>query len=122
MLVALVTGVAMVVIGVRASLTAERHLHAMLNAIGACYAFVEQNDGDWPRSWPDVEPLFPDDRDWVRQVAVHIDFDADPADLAIQDCKSFTGIRVAPPIYFAYEGQLNALIGLLRRHHVDDDP
>ena len=114
-------GIVLVVSGIRTSLTAERHLHAMRNAIGACYAYVEEHEGEWPRSWFDVEPLFPDDRAWVRRVTIHIDFNADPAELAQQDWQSFTGIRVDRPIYPVYQGEMNALIELLQRYHPPDN-
>ncbi len=104
----------------RTALTADRHLLAMYNAIGACHAYVEQNDGQWPKTWNDVVPLFPDERDWDVRNSVVIDFAADPAQLAKQDWKSFTGIQPEQPVYLAYEWRLRALIELLKKHHPEN--
>jgi hypothetical protein len=115
--VAAVTLVTLIYLGVQTSLTAERNLHAMLDAIGACHSFVEQNDGAWPDSVSDLDNLHPDDREWIPRDAVHIDFQADPSQLAEQDWQSFTGITVDEPVYLAYECRLKDLITLLRHYH-----
>ncbi len=115
-LASLVTGAVLFVLAAQSAMLAETHLHAMRYAILACHAYVEQNHGAWPSAWEDVEPLFPDDRDWRIRESVHIDFDADPAELALQDLGSFSGITVDDPVFPSYEGDLQALIELLRRH------
>ena len=115
--VASVTLITLIYLGVQTSLTAERNLHAMLDAIGACHSFVEQNDGAWPASLSDLHNLHPDDREWIPREAVHIDFQADPSQLAEQDCQSFTGITIDEPVYLVYESRLKELITLLRHYH-----
>ena len=119
-LLVLVGAIASAISAARFALTAENHLLAMHNAIGACHAYVEQNNGAWPKSWDDIDPLFPDERDWNVRDSVEIDFNADPAQLAKQDWESFTGIRPKQPVYLAYEWRLNALIELLKKHHDPD--
>ena len=102
---------------VQTSLTAERNLHAMLDAIGACQRFVEQNNGTWPRSPSDIGSLHSDNREWIPRDAVHIDFNANASDLAKQDWQTFTGITVDDPVYLAYERRLDALIDVLQRYY-----
>ena len=51
------------IIGVRHSLTAEMHLHAMRNVISGVDAYVKHYQ-QWPRSWEDFEPLYPRKLDW----------------------------------------------------------
>ena len=64
-------GVALICLGVQSSLTAERNLHAMLDAIDACHRFVEQHDGAWRHSDENLKPLYSDDREWIPRDAVH---------------------------------------------------
>ena len=103
----------------RHALTAEHHLHAMRNVVRGCHSYVAKNNGEWPKSWPDVLPLLPDDRDWDEQELVTIDFSADPAELATQDWGSFTGIQVKPPVFPSYRNDLKALIELLRQQQLE---
>ena len=116
----LVTVTAFVAIfySVRTALTAERNLHAVLNTITACNIYLTENDGQWPSSWADIDPLMPDERDWGVHDCVTVDFNADPCELATQDSNRFTGITVQSPVY-VHHGEIDALLTTLRVYHGD---
>jgi hypothetical protein len=97
-------------------MTAERNLHAVMNTISACNAFVIETNGDWPTSWADIDPLMPDDRDWNVHAVVTVDFSADPRVLACQDTDGFTGITVEHPVYI-HNLEIDALLETLRRFY-----
>lgn len=116
----LVTAVAFVAIlhSVQTALTAERNLHAVLNTITACNIYLTENDGKWPSSWADIDPLMSEERDWGVHDCVTVDFNADPCELATQDSNRFTGITVESPVYIHY-GEIDVLLTTLRVYHCD---
>lgn len=104
------------------AITRERHLHAMYNVISACQSYLEENDGSWPQSWGDLEPLFPDERPWDERERIDVDFNADPADLAKQEVDAFTGITSKGPIWESFrDTRLKDLIELLKSYHAEQD-
>lgn len=115
--VASAAGLILLFLSAQTALTAERNLHAMSDAIRACHIYVEKHEGAWPQSLSDLDSLYPSHSEWIPRDAVHIDLHANPSELAQQDWRSFTGITVDDPVYLAYESELTALIGLLRRYH-----
>lgn len=103
------------------AITAEEHLHAMLDATKACQSYVEENNGAWPQKWEDIDPFLPADREWTNvHENIKIDFQADPAVLAQQNWESFTGITVKQPTFHSYDGEIIYLIELLQKHHSVD--
>jgi hypothetical protein len=85
--------------------------------------YVDQHNGQWPRSWEDLDTIEPPIANGspinsFRQ-RLHFDFDADPAQLARQKASEFTAIRPIgwlSPEYRDY-WQVEALLETLRKHH-----
>jgi hypothetical protein len=109
--------------GASASLHAEHVLHAALLVVELLQEHVEQHDGEWPRSWGDLEALPPrrwgmfewpkDSHDIQRYVAV--DFSVDPMWLAMQTVDQFDAVRPIGPYYpFKDKGSIAALLKALR--------
>ena len=94
--------------------TAEMNFHAMRQAVIATQIFVQDNDGQWPKSWEDLKRNAPEDfdLDWAAQ-HVAFDFNADPDALSKQRWDTFTGIRPSRPCYSAYDNELTHLIETL---------
>src|SRR5436305_3355821 len=87
------------------SLRAEGHLQATLFTIDLIDQYVADN-GDWPRSWSDLErvhPRFresawPSDADWVRE-SVYVDFRQDLNSIDTTDVEHFNAIKAMPPAF-----------------------
>lgn len=107
-----------ILFSVQTALKAERNFHAVLNTITACNIYLTENEGRWPSSWADIDPLMPDERDWGVHDSVTVDFNANPRELAIQDSNRFTGITVESPVYI-HHGEIDALLTTLRVYHCD---
>ncbi len=116
-ILAIVSGIGFVIYAVWITSHAEMHLHAMRQAVIATQIYVVENDGRWPRSWADLKKHAPDEIDLDSAAeSVAFDVNADPAQLATQTRKTFTGIRPAQPCYNAYEYALTDLIETLAKY------
>lgn len=111
--------------GISASLHAEHVLNAALLSVQLLEDYVVLHDGDWPRSWADLEGLPP--REWAMfewpkdsrntQQYVAIDFSADPRRLAKQEVDEFEAVRPIGPYYpFKDRGSVATLLNAIREH------
>lgn len=77
--------------------------------------FVEAHNGEWPRSWEQLQLIYcPTDDE--PAATVFVDFDADPSILANQSVTEFTGViprKDMNPI----DLQIQALIQTLKKYH-----
>jgi hypothetical protein len=109
--------------GISASLHAEHVLHAALLTVQLLTDHVTSNDGEWPRSWSDLEDLpprewamfeWPEDSSEVQQY-VEVDFAADPQRIAEQSVHEFDAVRPIGPYYpFKDRGTVEALLKTIR--------
>lgn len=81
--------------------------------------FVEQHDGQWPQAW---EQFPKRDLEFVGPAArqrIHVDFQADPAQLARQTKAEFTAIRPVTTVPGDYRNswRIDSLLETLRKHH-----
>ncbi|QDS98637.1 hypothetical protein [Adhaeretor mobilis] len=120
--VALLVAIGIAVKAALFALDCEHSLHAMHNVLTACRAYVEEHEGNWPKSWDELQPLYTYEGDVAAETKerIAVDFGADPAELATQSIESFTGIRPKGPIFEAYDGRLQELIDLLKKYHPPD--
>jgi hypothetical protein len=109
-------------------LDAEDEIYGMYVIPVAVQAFVEENEGAWPRSWEDLQAgpqpvIFVGQHsiDYERvRPKIFIDFDADPSEVARQSPSSFMAIRPIDPVYqYPDEPNILQLIGILKRYHAD---
>jgi hypothetical protein len=122
--VAAVGGGVCVYRGVSASVHAEYVLHAALLTLELLDEYVAQHDGEWPRTWADLEQLPPKQNmfEWPTdsrevQKYVTVDFAADPKRLAQQTPAEFDAVRPIGPYYpFEDRWQMKALIKTIREH------
>jgi hypothetical protein len=113
---------------VSSSLHAEHVLHAALLTVQLLNDHVAVHDGQWPRSWTDLEGLpprkwamfeWPKDSQEVQQY-VAIDFSADPQRLATQNVEQFDTVRPIGPYYpFKDSGFVEALLNTLRERKAE---
>jgi hypothetical protein len=114
--------------GISASLHAEHVLHAALLTVQLLDDYVTTHDGQWPRSWADLETLPP--REWAMfewpkdspevQRYVAVDFSADPQRLAVQSVDEFDAVRPIGPYYpFKDRGTVEALLKSIRERKSD---
>lgn len=112
--------IAAVVIGVivaRTVLIAEENLQAFIHANRATLEYIQQNDGQWPRSWDDLREIRPEsDFDWVAE-RLTFDFTADPSKIATQTPDTFTAIKPDEPCYIIHD-RVQLLIDTLKKFHV----
>ena len=110
---------------ISASLHAEHVLHASSLTVQLLEDYVVQHDGEWPRSWTDLEGLPP--REWAVfewpkdsqevQQYVAVDFSADPQRLAKLKLDEFDAVRPIGPYYpFEDYGSVEALLRTIREH------
>jgi hypothetical protein len=124
--VAALAGALCVYKGVSASLHAEHVLHAALLTLQVLDEYVAQHDGQWPRSWTDLEQLPPKERgsmfDWPKdsqevQKYVTVDFSANAERSAKQTPAEFDAVRPIGPNYpFKDRWQVKALLDTVRAH------
>ena len=120
MITVLVIGIVIVVVigiyAVRTGLVAEENLQAFFHAHRATLEYVQQNDGQWPKSWDDLRSTLPEsDFEWAAE-HVAFDFDADPLKIAAQTPDTFTAIVPEKPCYIV-DDRVQLLIDVLKRHH-----
>ena len=123
-LIAAVVGGVCIYQGVSASVHAEYVLHAALLTIELLDEYVGVHDGQWPRSWADLEQLPPRESmfQWPAdsgevQKYVTVDFAADPKQLAGQMPAEFDAVRPIGPYYpFKDRGQVTAFLKTIRAH------
>ena len=71
--IGLIVAVVIGVYAVRTALIAEENLQAFFHANRATLEYVQQNEGQWPKSWDDLRGIRPEsDFDWVAE---HLTFD-----------------------------------------------
>jgi hypothetical protein len=115
LVLAIAVVVGMAIIAVRTSLIAENNLQAFFQVHQATVEYIEQSNGQWPRSWNDLRALRPDtDFDWVAE-RVKVDFNADPKRIAGQTPEEFTAIVPDQPI-FVYDDMVQTLIDVLKKY------
>ena len=93
------------------ALWAENGYHAILLVHEVTREYVSTHDGQWPRSWEDLENMpaseerlrqWSEDRERVRKY-VHVDFNANPDELAEQTVVQFDAIKPIGPTFFYQE-------------------
>jgi hypothetical protein len=109
--------------GVSDSIHAEHVLHGALLTVQLLDDYVVMHDGDWPKSWTDLERLpsresaifeWPKDSKKLQEY-VEVDFSADPEHLAKQNVDEFDAVRPIGPYYpFKDRGSVEALIKSIR--------
>jgi hypothetical protein len=109
--------------GISASIHAEHVLQAAQLTIQLLRDYVVRHDGEWPRSWSDLEGLpsrswgmfeWPKDSQNVQRY-VTVDFNADTRRLARQGVNGFDAVRPIGPYYpFKDEGSVAALLKAIR--------
>lgn len=112
--------------GVSASIHAEHVLHAAALTLDLLGDYVTLNDGQWPRSWHDLEKLPPRERSTFKWPAdsqevqryAAVDFSADPQRLAQQNADEFDALRPIGP-YFSFNADIEALLDTLRERKWD---
>ncbi len=121
--IAIFAAVACVYRGITASVHAEHVLHAALLTTQLLEEHIVERNGEWPRSWSDLETLprrewamfaWPaDSRDVQRYVTV--DFSADLQRLASQTIDDFDAVRPIGPYYdFKHRWQVESLLITIR--------
>jgi hypothetical protein len=109
--------------GISASLHAEMGLHATRQTIETVEVYVKNHNGQWPRSWNDLEQSrsavaevyrWTGGREHVNEF-VFIDFDADANRLAKQTDDEFDAIRPVGPFYGSYRFAIPLLLQTLRQ-------
>jgi hypothetical protein len=116
LVLAFAVAVGMAIIAARTALIAENNLQALFQVHQATGEYIEQSNGQWPRSWNDLRALRPDtDFDWVAE-RVKIDFNANPRRIAGQTPGEFTAIVPDQPC-FVYDDQVQSLIDTLKKYH-----
>ena len=114
--IGIVAAIGVGICAVRTALIAEENLQAFFHAHRATLEYIQQNDGEWPKSWDDLRAVRPDsDFDWVAE---HVDFDfnADPVQIAKQTRDTFTAIVPDQPCYII-DDRIQVLIDVLAKHH-----
>ena len=113
---AVVIAVGIGVCAIRTSLIAEENLQAFFHAHRATLEYIQQNDGQWPKSWNDLRAVRPEsDFDWVAE-HVTFDFNADTREIAVQTPRAFTAIVPDEPCYII-DDKVQVLIDVLAKHH-----
>ncbi|MEK6237152.1 MAG: hypothetical protein N2C14_20785, partial [Planctomycetales bacterium] len=109
-------GMLVAAVAIRTALIAEYHLGEFFIVKQACYQYIEQHDGAWPRSWDDLRKVGPEfDYEGLSR-NVSVDFDADPRVLASQTPASFKAVQPKEPC-FEHDHHLLQLIDLLKKYH-----
>jgi hypothetical protein len=112
-----------VYLGVSESLHAENGLHATQYTFEAVEDFLKKHDGEWPRSWKQLEQSSPQMSDVYESVGgpdkveefVAVDFDADPDRLAKQTQEEFQAIKPVGSFYGSYKFRIPSLLESLRQ-------
>lgn len=114
-LVTILLGVA----GVRRwkAFTARKHHESMLLVIDACKQHLLQNDGQWPTGWHEITPLCKSIDHWDVRNSISIDFAADPARLAFEHARNFSGLQPRFKPRYSYKKELSDLIDVLRDYY-----
>ena len=109
--------------GITASLHAEHVLHAALLTTQLLEEHIVERNGEWPRSWSDLETLprrewamfeWPADSQEVQRY-VTVDFSADLQRLASQTADDFNAVRPIGPFYdFKNRWQVESLLTAIR--------
>ena len=109
--------------GISMSLRAEKAFHATLLTTQVIEDYVRQHNGQWPRSWKELEQSstrtganlrWPEDQAEIEQY-VCVDFDADANDLARQSADEFQAIKPIGPHYvWEDRPELSSLLETLR--------
>lgn len=123
-LIAALAGGYCLYLGISTSLHAERGLHAALLTVELLTDYVQQHEGQWPRSWSDLEDLPPREKvyKWpadslVVQQYVTVDFSTDPQRLAKLNSAEFDAVRPIGPYYpFNDYGAVEALLTAIREN------
>ena len=114
--IGLIVAIVIGVFAVRTALVAEENLQAFFHANRATLEYVQQNDGQWPKSWDDLREIRPEsDFDWVAE-HLAFDFNADPHILATQIPDTFTAIKPDEPCY-VIDDRVQLLIDTLKKLH-----
>jgi hypothetical protein len=113
----------LVYVGIATSLRAENALHATRLTTQVIEDHVRQHNGQWPRSWTELERSsrrsramfkWPNDRTEIQRY-VWVDFDANSNDLARQSADGFDAIKSIGP-HYPWEDypELSSLLETLR--------
>lgn len=120
---------------VREASEAEQTLHACINTSDLIEEFVSKHDGNWPRSWDDLQGLGHDNPRFGAEISsnwpgfreesanrVRIDFAADPSRLAslpIVDyqVKDFKAIEPIGPVYNSFDRHFYRIVNALQKFH-----
>jgi len=115
-LIAVVVVIVVGVLAVRTSLVAEENLQAFFHAHRATMEYVQQNEGQWPRSWDDLREVRPEsDFEWVSD-HLTFDFNASPQTIAAQTPDAFDAIQPNQPCYVVVD-DVQLLIDTLKKYH-----
>ena len=108
------------------SLKAEYSLHASLFVIELVNDHITSRNGEWPKSWKDLEELparncgmfqWPQDSGKIQAI-VFVDFEVDPKVLTNEPNEQFSAIRPRGPCYpYTHYSQLEELLSTVREYH-----
>ena len=104
------------VLAVRAALKMEEMLLAFTYTYQATLVHIHETDGQWPKSWKELQEAKQDiDFNWVSS-KIAMDFEADPKTLAQQSSESFTAIAPKGRC-FDVSSKVDTLIRALKHYH-----
>ena len=70
--IGIVAAIGVGICAVRTALVAEEESSSVFSCSPRTLEYIQQNDGEWPKSWDDLRAVRPDsDFDWVAE---HVDF------------------------------------------------
>lgn len=113
---ALIVAVAVALNAARTSLLAEKNLQGFLHAYRATLEHVQDNDGQWPRSWDDLRVVQPQSDFESVAEQITFDFHADPRKIVSQTPATFTAIQPRQPCY-PVDHHVQQLIDSLANYH-----
>jgi hypothetical protein len=104
---------------INVSLEAERNLQAYIAGLNLVGRYVDANDGNWPRSWNDLQEVYdksgPAERFENIKNRVSIDFNFDATTIRGLTTQTFKAVEPKLPCY-EYEQDRQGLIDILWRH------